>query len=114
MRITFTILLRNTFNFLIGNTFSHGKHVHFSNVYPIFSNTNFIFSKENFDDKFSSSAHSGEFDNLAALKELYIYVNKYYFNMMKIMLMMVMMMMIVMLVMIMKMIMLMIMAALKI
>jgi len=25
-----------------------------------------------------SSAHSGEFDNLAALKELYIYVNKYY------------------------------------
>ena len=36
----------------------------------------------------SSSAHSGEFDNLAALKELYIYVNKYYFNTMKMMLIM--------------------------
>ena len=35
----------------------------------------------------SSSAHSGEFDNLAALKELYIYVNKYCFNMIKMILM---------------------------
>jgi len=25
-----------------------------------------------------SGAHSGEFDNLSALKELYIYVNKYF------------------------------------
>ena len=29
-----------------------------------------------------SSAHTGEFDNLAALKELYIYVNKYYSDIM--------------------------------
>ena len=29
-----------------------------------------------------SSAHAGEFDNMSALKELYIYINKYFNDMM--------------------------------